>query len=170
MLFGYASVFNSMSEDMGFFEKVRPGAFARCIRENQDVRALINHNESMVLGRTAAKTLRLKEDDTGLACEIDMPDTSYARDLAVSIKRGDVNQMSFSFRCIKEDWAFPGGQSVRDLIDLDLYDVSPVTFPAYTDTVVGLRNLERWKKTMIVIPPDVMRRARLVLAKAKIKS
>ena len=165
-LVGYAAVFNSMSEDMGFFERVMPGAFARALRESQDVRALVNHADSQVLGRTKSGTLRLKEDKTGLLMECDLPDTSYARDLAACIARGDIDQQSFSFRCMTDRWSLVDGKQVRDLIDLDLYDVSPVTFPAYTDTLVGVRSLAKFKEEAArMVDADAMRAARMKLAK-----
>lgn len=141
MIQGHAAVFNSLSLDLGGFrETIKPGAFAKTIRES-DVRALWNHDENFVLGRTKSGTLRLREDDTGLAVEIDPPDAQWARDFMESIRRGDVDQMSFGFNTIIDRWFEEGGEMRRELIEVRLFDTSPVTFPAYPATDVGIRAL-----------------------------
>lgn len=137
---GYAAVFEELSEDLyGFREKIRVGAFSKTITE-ADVRALWNHNRDYVLGRTKSGTLRLQEDAHGLKIEIDPPDTQWARDLMVSIERGDVTQMSFGFETVRDEWEDIGHDEwIRTLVEVRLFDVSPVTFPAYLGTVVDLR-------------------------------
>lgn len=140
---GHAAVFNALSQDLGGFrEMIAPGAFTPSAHED-DVRALFNHNPDHVLGRTVAKTLRLAEDDRGLAIEIDLPETQLARDLAISIERGDVSQMSFAFRVKPggEEWGDTDQGFVRTLKAVRLYDVSPVTYPAYLQTDIALRSL-----------------------------
>jgi HK97 family phage prohead protease len=138
---GYAAVFNSLSEDLGGFkEKIRPGAFERSLGED-DARSVWNHNNDYVLGRVKAGTLELGEDERGLAVVIRPPDTQWARDFVTSIDRGDVDQMSFAFQVVREDWQMVGGMAVRELIEVRLYEVSPVTFPAYPQTEIGLRAL-----------------------------
>lgn len=140
---GHAAVFNELSQDLGGFrEMISPGAFTPSAHED-DVRALFNHNPDHVLGRTVAKTLRLAEDDRGLAIEIDLPETQLARDIAISIERGDVSQMSFAFRVKPggQEWADTDQGFVRTLKAVRLYDVSPVTYPAYLQTDVALRSL-----------------------------
>lgn len=141
---GHAAVFNQLSEDLGGFrEQIAPGAFIEAI-ERDDVRALFNHDANFVLGRTVSKTLRLSEDARGLAIEIDPPDTQAARDLMVSISRGDVSQMSFGFtiRPGGQDWAKDDdGRTIRTLKKVRLFDVSPVTYPAYPQTDVALREM-----------------------------
>lgn len=138
---GYAAVFNQLSVDLGAFrEKIAPGAFKKTIQE-ADIRALWNHDPNFVLGRTKSRTLRLQEDEKGLAIEIIPPNTTWARDLMESIKRGDIDQMSFGFRAIKEDWETEGEQLIRVLKEVELFDVSPVTFPAYPTTDVQVRKL-----------------------------
>lgn len=139
---GHAAVFNSLSENLGGFrEMILPGAFADAI-VNDDVRALWNHNPDYVLGRNRSQTLTLREDATGLASEIDPPDTQWARDLLVSIGRGDVSQMSFAFRVLDERWEKKDGVHIRTLTKLRLFDVSPVTYPAYPATDVGVRSMD----------------------------
>lgn len=146
---GYAAVFNSLSGDLGGFrEQIEPGAFAEALKVS-DVRALYNHNSDLLpLGRTP-DTLRLFEDETGLGVEIDLPDTQFARDLQVSIDRGDISQMSFGFTVGDngEEWEeTPNGAVVRTLTNINaLYDVSPVVYPAYPDTQVAVRSLEQFK-------------------------
>ncbi|NUR00422.1 MAG: HK97 family phage prohead protease [Streptomyces sp.] len=136
---GYAAKYGTRSHDLGGFkETIRSGAFTRALGEGQDVRALINHDAGLILGRTVSGTLKLSEDTTGLHYEVDAPDTSYARDLAESMRRGDVTQSSFAFRVREDDWQKEGRSRLRTLIDLDLLDVSPVTYPAYEDTESGV--------------------------------
>lgn len=143
MIRGHAAVFNKDSEEMfGFTERIAPGAFTRTLKEGADVRALFNHDPNVVLGRSKAGTLRMSEDKEGLAVEIDPPDTQAARDLLVSIERGDISQMSFGFRTIRDSWHTEEKRMIRTLEEVELFDVSPVTFPAYPDTDVSARDLE----------------------------
>jgi HK97 family phage prohead protease len=138
---GYAAVFNSPSEDLGGFrETIRPGAFRKTIKEG-DIRALWNHDANYVLGRKSAGTLTLREDDHGLAFEVTPPDTQWARDLLTSIERRDVTQMSFAFSAIRDKWAQGDGAQTRELLEVRLFEVSPVTFPAYPATEANLRSL-----------------------------
>lgn len=144
---GYAAVFNSWSEDLGGFrEKIKKGAFKRALK-NSDVRALYNHDQNYVLGRTTSNTLRLKEDGKGLYMENDPPNTSWAKDLQESVNRGDINQMSFGFTVADDSWKEDkNGYVERTINEIDrLFDVSIVAFPAYPDTQVALRNLEKAK-------------------------
>lgn len=144
---GYAAVFNKVSEDLGWFrETVKPGAFQRCLGTNPDVRCLFNHEASAVLGRTTSGTLRLTEDRTGLHFDCDMPDTQMARDLRTSIERGDIDQCSFGFIVQEQNWLESKDkegkiQTTRELVDVDLFDVSVVTYPAYPQTSVSIRAL-----------------------------
>ena len=137
---GYAAVFDLLSEDLGGFrELIRPGAFAKTLQES-DVRALWNHDSNYPLGRTSAGTLRLWEDEHGLGFELALPETSYGKDLAESMRRGDVREMSFAFVAVREDWKAAEGTVVqRDLVEVKLYEVSPVVFPAYPQTSAQVR-------------------------------
>ena len=139
-LVGYASVFNSRSVDLGgFVEIVRPGAFKRTL-QNADVRAMLNHDPNHILGRNKAGTLELREDDRGLRVEITPP----AGDRVIeSVRRGDLDGMSFGFRTVSDRWNHDEKPSLRELLDVDLFDVSVVAFPAYPRTDVALRSLQR---------------------------
>lgn len=136
---GYAAKFNRFSQNLGgFVEQILPGAFTKTVQE-ADVRGYFNHDSNFILGRTKSGTLRLAEDDTGLYYEIDLPKTTYARDLLESIERGDVNQSSFAFTAIDDEWGFTEQDfPLRSLKQVRLYDVSPVSEPAYTDTEVSV--------------------------------
>lgn len=138
---GYIATFNQLSVDLGgFIEQIAPGAFARSIQES-DIRALWQHNPEYVLGRTKNETLALREDDTGLHIEILPPPTQWARDAVASIQRGDVDQGSFSFEVRREMWNWNVQPPIRTLLDVELFEVSPVTFPAYPDTSLAVRSL-----------------------------
>lgn len=143
-LVGHAAVFNQDSEigpveDWGWLERIAAGAFRKAIEED-DVRALFNHDANIVLGRNRSGTLRLSEDATGLAVEISMPDTQAARDVRTLIERGDVSQMSFGFSVKRQMWEeLEDGKVRRTIQDVKLFDVSPVTFPAFPSTDVAVR-------------------------------
>lgn len=145
VLYGHAAIFDTLSEDLGGFrEKIAPGAFSEAIKSD-DVRALFNHDPNYILARNRAGTLELSEDATGLAVEITLPDTSYARDLRESIQRGDVSQMSFGFMTDKggQEWDEDSdGRLIRTITRASLFDVSPVTYPAYHETDIQARGLE----------------------------
>lgn len=152
-LVGHAAVFDSLSENLGGFrEKIIPGAFAESIATD-DVRALFNHDPNFVLGRNRSKTLKMAEDERGLAISIALPDTQTIRDLVVApIERGDISGMSFGFsvRSEGQDWGEEDdGQIVRTLKKVRLYDVSPVTFPAYPQTDVATRALREFRNARI---------------------
>lgn len=148
MIVGHAAVFNQLSEDLGGFrEQISPGAFRDAIQKD-DVRALFNHDPNLILGRNRSKTLRMAEDQTGLLIEIDPPDTQVGRDLMVSLKRGDITQMSFGFRVLPDgqEWSEDeDGNVIRTLKKVSLFDVSPVTYPAYPQTDVAARSLDQWR-------------------------
>lgn len=137
---GYAAVFNAESHDLGFFyEKIRAGAFKKTITDGADVRALFNHDPAYVVGRISNKTLSLREDAHGLYVEAIPPDTTWARDLVSSIKRGDIDQMSIGFRSIKDEWSRDGEKRLRELLEVQLLEVSAVAFAAYPQTRVSAR-------------------------------
>lgn len=137
-LSGYAAVFNDDSVPLPFIERIAPGAFRKTLTETPDVRLLINH-EGLPLARTKNGTLRLTEDTAGLYMDADLPDTQAARDLYTLVERGDVDQMSFAFRVIRQKWN--EGRTERTLTEVSLADgdVSVVTYPAYPTTTVEAR-------------------------------
>lgn len=143
---GLAAVYDSLSLNLGGFrEKIDRGAFDRAAAED-DVRALFNHDRNLVLGRSkaGAGTLRLDPShERGLAIDIEeLPNTSTARDLVELMKRGDVDQMSFGFSTVGDRWEEDDdGRIIRTLEEVRLFDVSPVTFPAYPETEVEARGL-----------------------------
>jgi HK97 family phage prohead protease len=140
-LTGYAANYGVLSEDLGGWrERIQPGFFARALRDQHDVRHLQNHNPDLVLGRTKAGTTTLREDAQGLAFETRLGKRSYEVDLAESVERGDVDEMSFGFVVAKggERWVKENGVEVRELLDGELFDVSTVTYPAYPGTTAGL--------------------------------
>lgn len=137
---GYAAVFDEWA-DLGFFrEKIRAGAFKKTIQE-ADVRALFNHDPNYVLGRNKAGTLELAEDRHGLHFRVDPPKAGWANDLHGSIQRGDINQASFGFNTIKDAWDHDADPAERELLEVRLFDVSVVTYPAYEQTEVSARSL-----------------------------
>ena len=144
---GYAAKFNSDSEEFwGFVERIAPGAFEEALKIS-DVRALFNHDPNYVLGRSKSGTLVLEEDSVGLRYEITPPDTQWARDLVESLRRGDISQSSFAFTMSPggiQQWEDRAdGTTLRTIVKVaELYDVSPVTYPAYADTESGVRSAE----------------------------
>ncbi len=134
--------YNSLSGDLGGFkERILPGAFKRSLTNGQDIRALMDHDSTKLLGRVSAKTLRLAEDDKGLRYEIDLPDTSYARDAAALVARGDLKGASFGFKVPAGGQRFTkeGGQTIRELSNIDLREVTITSIPAYGSTSLSLR-------------------------------
>ncbi|GAA3301326.1 HK97 family phage prohead protease [Streptomyces cinereospinus] len=137
---GRSIVYNALSEDMGGWrERIMPGAATRTLAGDPDVRFLINHDPNLLLARTASGTATLNEvPDEGVDVDARMADVSYARDLAVSLERGDINQMSFGFWITADGWA----GNVHEVfgVDLDGGDVSVVTYPAFSQTSAELRS------------------------------
>lgn len=145
---GHAAVFNVRTwigpKKWGFWEQIREGAFTKAIAEN-DVRMLKNHDVNFDLARSTITKgpgmLRLSEDDTGLRDIANWIPTSYAKDLAISVRSGVITQQSFGFLPVKEEWSTDDatGEETRTLIEVSLFDVSPVTFPAYPETDASMR-------------------------------
>lgn len=143
---GYAAVFGEAADIDGFFrEVIARGAFAKSL-QTADVRAFFGHDHNRVLGRSSAGTLRLSEDARGLAIEIDLPDTTDGRDLRALIERGDITGMSFGFRAVRQEWDETTNPPTRTLLEVDLFEVSPISVPAYEGTSLALRGLDDARK------------------------
>ena len=144
---GYASVYDSESNDLGGFrEYIAKGAFEG--RLNDDVRFLINH-DGLPLARTTNGTLTLSTDERGLKYEAKISDTSIGRDLLTLMKDGTINQSSFAFIVEDDSWEVKDGVNIRTINKIGrLYDVSAVTYPAYEEASVGLRSMEKWQEAL----------------------
>lgn len=156
---GYFAVFNSnYNIAPGMSESIAPGAFSNTL--DNDIRALINHDTTLVLGRTKSETLTLKQDDKGLWGKITInPNDVDAMNLYSRVKRGDVDQCSFGFNILSEETDFRDDGSVHwTMTDLDVHEVSCCTFPAYQETNISARSEQKeeiikrqneaWKESM----------------------
>ena len=155
---GVPICFDKRSDDLGgFVEIVKPEAVTLGQR---DVLALAHHDTAQVLGRQSSGTLTLTKDDTGIRMELAPPDTTVGRDIIESVRRGDIKGMSFGFRTRKDRWTFSAQDSkepdLRELLDIDLREVSIVAFPAYPDTSVAVRSLEQARAQIIPPAPVVV--------------
>ncbi len=140
---GYAAVFDSPSEPLPFIERIKPGAFSKSLRSRATIKMYLNHDSTRVLGSTRAKTLRLQEDSHGLLAEADLPQTTDGQNLAILMKRGDVDSMSFGFTVPAggDKWSADGME--RELRQIRLHEVSVVTgFPAYPATTAQVRSID----------------------------
>ena len=155
VVIGHASVYNSRSEDLGgFYEFIAEGAFTDDLIKKSDVRALINHDPNLVLARSknGEGTLKLTPDTKGLAYSYEMPDLSYAKDLSVNLRNGNITQSSFAFTISSDVWSTDDeGNDIRTITGIDkLYDISSVTYPAYahaeSDLIVAQRGLAVYKE------------------------
>lgn len=161
-LVGYAAIWDSPSEPLPYTEFVRRGAFSKTINDGADVRLLIDH-AGVPLARTRSGTLNIEEDDRGLLVEADLdPNNPDAARVISAMRRGDMSQMSFAFRSIKDSWN--EDRSVRELREVQLFDVSVVTFPAYEQTVAEVRS-NAYTQDVMPIAPTRLRSAQVQLAK-----
>lgn len=163
VLEGYAALFDEWTQiggdEWGFMESIAPGAFARSLKEADDIKAFFNHDGNQVLGSTFAKTAEFEEDKKGLRAVIYPPDTVAGRDVVTLVKRGDVRGMSFMFRVRPngDDWTDPeqkGELPKRVLRDLQLFEAGPVTFPAYEATSISARDRAKALLTARAEVPD----------------
>ncbi|TCP43940.1 HK97 family phage prohead protease [Rhodovulum marinum] len=140
---GYAAVFSEPAMIGDFFEEViAPGAFAEALKRGDDTVFLVNHRD-LPLARTSSGTLRLAEDARGLRVESELdPDDPDVKRIVPKMKRGDLSKMSFAFRAVREEWDDSGEVPRRTIHEVELFDVSIVTEPAYSGTEIGLRSLE----------------------------
>jgi HK97 family phage prohead protease len=139
---GYAITYNALSVDLGGFKEiVAPGSLTRSLKENPDVKCLRDHRSELILGRTTAGTLSLEDQPTGLFFRCTLPNTSAANDLAESLSRGDVSGCSFGFNVMNDTWMDDAdGNLIRTLLDLNLFEISVTSFPAYPSTTAALRD------------------------------
>ncbi|MEU7032726.1 HK97 family phage prohead protease [Streptomyces sp. NPDC046237] len=151
---GHAAVFNSRTAignplTWGFYEEIAPGAFTKTISEG-DARMLVDHDTRLVVSRVSAGSLRLAQDQVGLAVDADLDDRlSYVSDLIVNLDNRNVTGMSFGFRVVKDDWESVAVETsegdleaeLRIIREVQLFEVSAVTFPAYEDTTAALRSV-----------------------------
>jgi HK97 family phage prohead protease len=162
---GLAAPFNRPTSGLAFVETITPGAFTAAIARS-DIRALFNHDPSNLLGRTANGTLRVWESDRGLEYEVELPDTALAHDLERLIARGDISGNSFAFTVAAggDTYRTEGGRMHRTITEAAvLFDVGPVVYPAYTDTVVSVRSIRAARaaaKSSPAIAHDLDRRLR----------
>jgi HK97 family phage prohead protease len=162
-LAGHAAVFGQVAQIRGGWEAIGPKAFDAVLARRDDVVALRDHDPALLLGRTASGTLRLAADDDGLAFEVDLPDTAYARDVAELVRRGDLAGASFGFLPGTDEYGpGPDGRQLRTHTSVKrLLDVSVVAMPAYDGTSVTLRAYE---------PPVLSNRTRLILARHRARN
>jgi HK97 family phage prohead protease len=146
---GYAARFNSLSEPISgmFRERVLPQAFKRSLKSGPDIVALLDHDEGKPLARKSAGTLEVREDSKGLWFAIpSMPDTSYANDALVSMRRGDLGSCSFGFVTVRDSWldeTTDDGYPIRELVEVEVYDISIVVYPAYPAATCSVRRGSR---------------------------
>lgn len=170
-LVGYAAVFYR-EDDPGTqyklwnncFERVMSSAFDNVAKN--DVRGLFNHDSDNILGRNTAGTMKLTVDEVGLRYDITLPNTQFARDIAESIGRGDIDGSSFAFLPDKEEWSErkEGGleYEVRELLSVEVFDVGPVTYPAYQATTsdIAERSHQGWQEELKQQRAAIRRRQR----------
>ncbi|MGL5641419.1 MAG: HK97 family phage prohead protease [Paraclostridium sp.] len=164
---GYVNQFNKQSSVMRdrwgdeFVEVISEGAFNKTL-ETKSQKALWNHNEDLVLGSVSSGTLNLFTDNLGLRCEITLPNTTWGNDAHESIQRGDVDGMSFGFRCVEDMWSKIQYEDreiyKRTILEVELFEVSPCVFPAYPDSQINIRSLNDFKEEI-----DKERRKKLIL-------
>ena len=152
---GYVNKFNQQSSLMRdrwgdeFVEVISESAFNKTL-ETKSQKALWNHNTDLVLGSVSAGTLNLFVDGIGLRCEITLPNTTWGNDAYESIQRGDVDGMSFGFRCVEDMWSKTQYEDreiyKRTILEVELFEVSPCVFPAYPDSQINCRSLESFKE------------------------
>jgi hypothetical protein len=137
---GYVSRYGMPSLPLPFIETVEPGAWSKSLKSRNDIKSFVNHNTDMVLGSTRAGTLRFTDDERGLLTNIDLPETTYGRDLSVSVARGDVSGMSVGMSVVRDEWSDGGAK--RRIIEARLHEASVVTgFQAFTSTTAAVRSL-----------------------------
>ena len=155
MITGYPIVYNKDSEDMGFIERIAPGAAKKALKRS-DIRALKNHDPNLIFGRQGIN-VKFTEDKDGLYYEASEIDTQTYRQVAEEVRLGLLTGQSFGFTLLSDEWTdLDTDNPKRTITEIgQIYDVGPVTYPAYTDTSVALRSLEKAKETVKDEPPFV---------------
>ena len=146
-LVGYPIVFDRRSVKLwDFYEVIKPESVTETLVDS-DIRALFDHDSAKVLGREKPGTMTLKPDTHGVRMELDLPDTTLGHDVAASVKRGDIDGMSFGFSVLPdgEHWHQEGDDLIRDITNMDLHHVAVVAWPAYPDTEVAVRSRDQWR-------------------------
>lgn len=165
VMVGYAAKFNKLSRNLGgFVEQIAPSAFNKALGDGVRVMARYNHDDAGLLGTTDAGTLRLAVDEVGLRYEVDLPDTSVGRDVAVLAARGDVRFSSFAFHVHADgdEWSYTERDfPLRTLTSVQPVDVAPVNDPAYLDTSSGLRSLAEARGLDLALVTDAAARNEL---------
>jgi HK97 family phage prohead protease len=161
---GYAVVYNTWSYTLHdwsgtpFKERFAPTAFNAWLTDQSDLVALWNHNTDMPIARRSRGTLRINNDATGLHFEIDPPQNSWGDDALVAIQRGDIGGVSFLFEATQDAWEKPGADGIahRTVLNATLYEISPVTFPAYPATTIAVRAIVPTFKTDAQAGADIL--------------
>jgi HK97 family phage prohead protease len=164
---GYAAVFGQYAKVRGRLETVSTRAFDRALTEKHDVRLLVNHDPNLVLARTKNGSLQLRTDEHGLHVTAELPDTTYSRDVKELMRRGVLDQMSFGFVVRSDSYDQIKGVQVRSVDDVDLFDVSIVTMPAYPGTEASLRS---WEGCNTESNPSNAGRTQLLVARHRLLS
>lgn len=146
---GSAVVYNSLSEDLGFREVIKPGAFTQSLRDNPDVLCLYGHDDNQILGRVSSGTLTIEDTPTALRFTCKLPNTTWANDLIILLERGDVSAMSFGFVCLDDTWTDAGNHVLRAVNVATLFEVSVVGQPAYPAASVSLRTVPKSLRSKI---------------------
>ena len=160
---GYAAIFNSTTTIGGWFdEMIEPGAFTEAL-QTSDIRALFNHDPNYILARSTAGTLEVTEDDKGLFYRFEVPNTNFGNDFLEMLRRGDVSQSSFAFTIAKQRWEEDKTgeeEKYKRIIEKveEIYDVSPVTYPAYPETSVSSRSKAQELQKPIINKVDALER------------
>ena len=143
-IIGAGAVYNKRSQDLGgFVEIIRAGAFTGSLEGGREIKAFYNHDPNQILGTTKSDPpLTVRDSDDGLVYDVEIPDTSYGRDLRENLKRKNINGSSFQFRTLEDNWYKDDeGVTVRELLSAELIEVGPVTNPAYLPTTAQMRSL-----------------------------
>jgi hypothetical protein len=164
---GSAAVFNAQTDMRWYKEQIDPSAFDDVLADdNSDVVALFNHDTNLVLARRSSGTLKIWKEENKLMYQFEAPNTTAGNDLLESLKRGDIRSSSFAFEVSEQKWVFDEADDRNDLRTIlkvsKLWDVSPVTFPAYEDTEVAKRSRPAKSEKPVFAESEVNARMRML--------